>query len=302
MTIATPRRKAQAPPTELMVEEEGSFVALCATWDIDRQNERLAQGAFAASIESWRAGEKSLPILWNHKGDAADVVGDADPDAIEETAEGLVVEAQLDIEESEAAREAWRSVKAGRLSLSFGYLIRAEQEAEDGVRELLEVDLVEVSLTASPVNGETRIISAKAARPWLPTPKDLSGTWFPQRIDYSDAEWAAACILDKADFDPIWQDAPAKDRYALPISEPGADEPNAEAIAAAADTLANPEATLEGICAAAIDAASARLLAACDEAGIEPPASLAAGQPAGESSLAASRKALGPIRTYTFEI
>jgi hypothetical protein len=36
---------------------------------------------------------------------------------------GLYVEGKLDIEDSELAREAWRSLKRNRIGLSFGYLI-----------------------------------------------------------------------------------------------------------------------------------------------------------------------------------
>jgi hypothetical protein len=54
-------------------------------------------------------------------------------------------------------------MKAGRIALSFGYIVTADFKRDDGVRELLGIDLFEVSLTPSPANPETRIVSMKAA-------------------------------------------------------------------------------------------------------------------------------------------
>ncbi len=49
--------------------------------------------------------------------------------------------------------------------MSIGYLIEEERVGEDGVRELLAVDLIEVSLTASPSNDGTKILATKSLRP-----------------------------------------------------------------------------------------------------------------------------------------
>jgi phage head maturation protease len=76
---------------------------------------------------------------------------------------GLFVEGQLDIEDSELAREAWRSVKRGRISLSFGYLTEAEREGPDRVKELTRLDLMEITLTSVPANPDARVLSTKSA-------------------------------------------------------------------------------------------------------------------------------------------
>ena len=94
-----------------------------------------------------------------------------------------------DLEESEVARQAWRSVKRGSVGLSFGFLVERDRKATDGVRELLSVDLFEVSITPSPANADTRILSTKSSvltaqehhdqellkilqRPFVPDPVD----------------------------------------------------------------------------------------------------------------------------------
>jgi hypothetical protein len=75
---------------------------------------------------------------------------------------GLRVEGRLDLAESAVAREAWRSLKAGRVGLSFGFLATESRPRKGGGRELLELDVYEVSLTPSPMNSATRILAAKA--------------------------------------------------------------------------------------------------------------------------------------------
>jgi phage head maturation protease len=79
-----------------------------------------------------------------------------------ETDDGLYVEGQLDLEDSELAREAWRSLKRNRIGLSFGFLTTDAGRRDDGVKELRAVDLFEITLTGAPANSDTRVLSAKS--------------------------------------------------------------------------------------------------------------------------------------------
>ena len=54
------------------------------------------------------------------------------------------------------------------MSLSFGYLATDKATREDGVQELRELDLFEISLVAAPANADTRILSYKSADPEEP--------------------------------------------------------------------------------------------------------------------------------------
>ena len=65
---------------------------------------------------------------------------------------------------AEAAREAWRSMKNNAVSLSFGYMISKSRDREDGIRELLGVDLFEISIVPHPANEDTRFLELKGAR------------------------------------------------------------------------------------------------------------------------------------------
>ena len=47
------------------------------------------------------------------------------------------------------------------VSLSFGYLVTKSRDREDGIRELLGIDLFEIPIVPVPANPETRILSMK---------------------------------------------------------------------------------------------------------------------------------------------
>src|SRR5829696_408788 len=106
-----------------------------------------------------------MPLAWNHSSAAEDIIGSIDPNSVEETDEGLYVEGRLDLEDSELARQAWRSVKRNRIGLSFGYLAEDERIAVDGITELLSLDVFEVTLCMSPANADARVLSHKSLPP-----------------------------------------------------------------------------------------------------------------------------------------
>ena len=98
---------------------------------------------------------------WDHRGEARNVIGSADPTRMREVAGlGLYVEGKLDLDDSEVAREAWRSMKDTRAALSFGYMT-VKSQSRDGINELLELDLYEISIAPHPANPHTRILEMK---------------------------------------------------------------------------------------------------------------------------------------------
>lgn len=143
--------------------DEGTFLAIAAAYSTDRQGEEIVPGAFTLSIARWQASGKDVPVHWNHDDSAEAVIGSIDPRSMVERADGLHVAGRLDLEDSELAREAWRSVKGNRIALSFGYLATKTAKRDDGVTLLEELDLYEVSLTPAPANADTRVLSWKSA-------------------------------------------------------------------------------------------------------------------------------------------
>jgi HK97 family phage prohead protease len=143
----------------------GEFTALAAAWSRDRQGDQIVRGAFAHTIKAWQDRNRPIPLHWAHKGDAEYIIGRADPDSLREIAEGLYVKGKLDLDGSDMAREAWRLVKARNVALSFGYLVTDAVKRADGIQELRELDLYEISLTPAPANPDTRILSFKSTDP-----------------------------------------------------------------------------------------------------------------------------------------
>jgi uncharacterized protein len=120
------------------------FAGYAAVFDRpDKSGDIIRQGAFAKALE--RAAE--VPLLWQHKAGA--VVGRIEH--LSEDKRGLRVIAAVRDE------RAARLLGSGKLDgLSFGYRVR---EAKSGPvnRELVELDLVEVSLVANPMQPKARV-------------------------------------------------------------------------------------------------------------------------------------------------
>jgi HK97 family phage prohead protease len=146
--------------------ELGEFTAIAAAYTLDRDGDRIVHGAFAKTIEKWRGSGKRIPLHWNHSGAASDIIGSIDPGTLrEEQGVGLKAGGRLDLNDSDTAKEAWRAMKSGSMSLSFGYLVPQgkSRKAADGATELLELDLFEISIVPAPANPDTRILSMKSA-------------------------------------------------------------------------------------------------------------------------------------------
>jgi HK97 family phage prohead protease len=156
----------------------GEFSALAATWSEDRDGDQIVRGAFRKSIEHWRSSAKRIPLHWNHSPDPDNIIGSVYPASMRETAEGLFVRGKLDLENSEVARKVWPRMKDSAVSLSFGFLATDTCKRTDGIQELREIDLYEISIVSAPANPDTRILSVKSTdreEPELePRPRVLS--------------------------------------------------------------------------------------------------------------------------------
>jgi HK97 family phage prohead protease len=120
------------------------FAGYAAVFDRpDRGGDVIRKGAFAEALKS--AGE--VPLLWQHQ--PGTVIGRIEH--LSEDKRGLRVIARV-----EDARSS-RLLAAQKLNgLSFGYRVR-EAKSGGGQRELIALDLVEVSLVASPMQPRARV-------------------------------------------------------------------------------------------------------------------------------------------------
>jgi HK97 family phage prohead protease len=120
------------------------FAGYAALFDrADKGGDVIRKGAFLGALR--RAGE--VPLLWQHRAGA--VIGRVEH--LSEDQRGLRVIASVD------NVRASRLLESGRVDgLSFGYRVRDAKSA-GGLRELVELDLVEVSLVANPMQPKARV-------------------------------------------------------------------------------------------------------------------------------------------------
>jgi HK97 family phage prohead protease len=130
------------------------FAGYAAVFDRpDRGGDVIRKGAFAGSL----AAGGAVPLLWQHKPGA--VIGRVEH--LSEDKRGLRVIAELG--EGEDARRAARLLQGGKLAgLSFGYRVREAGES-GGLRELRELELIEVSLVAEPMQPRARVHAVEVA-------------------------------------------------------------------------------------------------------------------------------------------
>lgn len=129
-----------------------SFTGHAALFDIiDRGGDIIRRGAFAPV-------RPPVPLLWQH--DPARVVGRID--MLREDAVGLYVSGMI-FDQAGAADSVAALLRGGQIDgLSFGYRVRASRAGEPRrggwrPRELLSVELVEISIVARPMQPGARI-------------------------------------------------------------------------------------------------------------------------------------------------
>ena len=126
------------------------FAGYAAVFDRpDKGGDIVRRGAFLRALE--RARE--IPLLWQHKAGA--VIGRIEH--LSEDKRGLrVIAAVGDL-------RAAGLLGSGKVDgLSFGYRVRAAKSS-GAHRELVELDLVEVSLVANPMQPKARVHAVKRA-------------------------------------------------------------------------------------------------------------------------------------------
>ena len=120
------------------------FAGYAAVFDHpDKGGDIIRKGAFLGALQ--RAAE--VPLLWQHK--AGMVIGRIEH--LSEDERGLQVIASV------ADARASRLLGSGRVDgLSFGYRVR-EAKSAGPHRELIDLDLVEVSIVANPMQPKARV-------------------------------------------------------------------------------------------------------------------------------------------------
>jgi len=136
--------------------DDGFFRGYAVIWDsVDSFNSVFQRGAFRKTLQE---RSKSIKVLWNH--DSNQVIGKLI--SAREDDKGLLVEAQL-VLDVQKAREARSLMSVGAIDgLSFAFETISENVRPDGVRNITEVRLWEVSPVTFPSNPETSIDEVRA--------------------------------------------------------------------------------------------------------------------------------------------
>jgi HK97 family phage prohead protease len=126
------------------------FAGYAALFDkVDRGGDLIRKGAFARAVSS---GPGGVPLLWQHE--PGRPIGRIE--RIAEDARGLRVIGRL-TPGAPRADEAAALLRDGAVGgLSFGYRVRTKQQRGVG-RELIDLDLVEVSLVTFPMQPGARV-------------------------------------------------------------------------------------------------------------------------------------------------
>jgi len=139
-------------------EDTGIITGLASTFgNVDRQGDVVLPGCFEKTLKD-RAG-RPLPMLWSHRSD--EPIGTWT--SLAETQTGLEVIGKFSLE-VQRAREIFSLVKDGCIQhLSIGYIpTKHRMKSDTDVRELIAVELVEVSPCVVPANPRAVINGAKS--------------------------------------------------------------------------------------------------------------------------------------------
>ncbi len=144
---------------------EGQFRALVSVFgNIDSYGDIVEPGAFTDSLAAWAAKGSPIPLVWSHDWtDPFSHIGVVDQ--AEETDEGLLVLATVDMDNPKAA-QIYRLLKGRRVTkFSFAYeTIESEIVTRDEVivRLLKRLDILEVGPCLIGANSATDLLDIKA--------------------------------------------------------------------------------------------------------------------------------------------
>ncbi|AJT42416.1 HK97 family phage prohead protease [Psychromicrobium lacuslunae] len=150
---------------EVGVSGDGTFEAIVSVFgNIDSYGDVVAKGAFAATLADWATKGDPIPVVWSHDSpDPFSHIGTVTEAS--ETDTGLLVKAQLDLDNPKAA-QVYKLLKGRRVTqFSFAYSVMDSGPTEiDGVKatELRALKLYEVGPTLVGANQDTELLSVKS--------------------------------------------------------------------------------------------------------------------------------------------
>ena len=146
--------------------KNGMISGYASTWirEPDSYGDIVAKGAFTESIANIKAEGKTLPLLFNHKGDELNAYIGGLTELLEDD-HGLYFEATFDATpEAQRARELAQDGRLAKFSFAYDILDQGEVTLDDGrkANELRKLNIHEVSLVLYPANPDTSVVSVKS--------------------------------------------------------------------------------------------------------------------------------------------
>ena len=143
--------QADAPPLQVQGHAVAGYASLFGLRD--RGGDMVLPGAYGASLKRLAARGDKVRMLWQH--DPSQPIGVWDE--VYEDARGLYVTGRL-LPDVARARDAAVLLAAGALDgLSIGYRTLRAEKLPQGGRNLVEVEVWEVSLVTFPMQLEARL-------------------------------------------------------------------------------------------------------------------------------------------------
>ena len=144
--------------------DQGTFEAVISTASIDRDGDIVEPTAIVSALRKWADLNKLMPLAWNH---TDEVIGHIEPASARVEGKEVVATGWID-QTLEKGQQAWRLVKSGTLSFSYGMLVpkggATKRVGATSGLHITELDLFEVSvIPVGPANNDTRVLGWKAA-------------------------------------------------------------------------------------------------------------------------------------------
>lgn len=179
--------------------DQGTFEAVISTASVDREGDIVEPKALVTALQKWVAAGKRVPLAWAH---TENVVGHVDPATAKVAGKQVVASGWID-QSTELGKDAWRLVKSGTLSFSYGFLVpeggAKKMPGGGGGHHITALDLFEISVVPiAPANNETRVLSFKS----LETPPHEELRVLASEVEaggLADPEQMARLLRDTAD-------------------------------------------------------------------------------------------------------
>lgn len=142
-------------------QDQGIFTAVISASSVDREKDVVDPAGMVAALQKWVPTGKQIPLAWNHSTSADQIIGSIDPASARNVDGEVVVTGQID-QSTETGSHAWRLIKSGVVGFSFGYLILKGSNRKGGGRNIMELDVFEITATPTPMNNDTRVLDYKA--------------------------------------------------------------------------------------------------------------------------------------------